>query len=74
MITSSLAVEVAGLDLESVCSPLLLFMVLIFAQRRAASYGKKVAVIERHPYLGGTCVNVGKLPFSVPIDPRLTAV
>jgi glutathione reductase (NADPH) len=30
-------------------------------QRRAASYGKKVAVIERHPYLGGTCVNVGKL-------------
>ncbi|GJJ12227.1 hypothetical protein Clacol_006468 [Clathrus columnatus] len=26
--------------------------------RRAASYGKKVAIIEADPYLGGTCVNV----------------
>ncbi|KAJ7595553.1 hypothetical protein C8J56DRAFT_883748 [Mycena floridula] len=30
--------------------------------RRAASYGKKVAVIEMTPYLGGTCVNVGCVP------------
>ncbi|PPR00052.1 hypothetical protein CVT24_009008 [Panaeolus cyanescens] len=29
--------------------------------RRAASYGKKVAVVEATPHLGGTCVNVGKL-------------
>lgn len=31
-------------------------------QRRAASYGKKVAVVEMDPYLGGTCVNVGCVP------------
>ncbi|KAF9555554.1 glutathione reductase [Agrocybe pediades] len=30
--------------------------------RRAASYGKKVAVVEATPYLGGTCVNVGCVP------------
>ncbi|KAF5379933.1 hypothetical protein D9757_007178 [Collybiopsis confluens] len=30
--------------------------------RRAASYGKKVAVVEMTPYLGGTCVNVGCVP------------
>jgi len=30
------------------------------SQRRAALYGKKVAVVEADPYLGGTCVNVGK--------------
>lgn len=29
-------------------------------QRRAALYGKKVAVVEVDPYLGGTCVNVGE--------------
>jgi len=29
--------------------------------RRAAKYGKKVAVIEASPRLGGTCVNVGRL-------------
>ena len=29
------------------------------AQRRAASYGAKVALIETNPHLGGTCVNVG---------------
>jgi len=30
--------------------------------RRAALYGKKVAVVEQDPYLGGTCVNVGCVP------------
>jgi len=30
-----------------------------FFKRRAASFGKKVAVVEATPYLGGTCVNVG---------------
>jgi glutathione reductase (NADPH) len=30
--------------------------------RRAASYGKKVAVVEATPNLGGTCVNVGCVP------------
>ncbi|KAJ6606372.1 glutathione reductase [Mycena vulgaris] len=30
--------------------------------RRAASYGKKVAVIEMSGVLGGTCVNVGCVP------------
>jgi len=30
--------------------------------RRAAKYGKKVAVIEASPRLGGTCVNVGCVP------------
>jgi len=30
--------------------------------RRAAAYGKKVAVVEISPYLGGTCVNVGCVP------------
>lgn len=30
--------------------------------RRAASYGKKVALIEKDGYLGGTCVNVGCVP------------
>ncbi|KAH9484071.1 Glutathione reductase [Psilocybe cubensis] len=30
--------------------------------RRAASYGKKVAVVEATPHLGGTCVNVGCVP------------
>ena len=29
------------------------------AARRAAQYGKKVAVVEMTPHLGGTCVNVG---------------
>ncbi|KAF9533574.1 glutathione reductase [Crepidotus variabilis] len=32
------------------------------SSRRAASYGKKVAVVEATPYLGGTCVNVGCVP------------
>ncbi|PFH52478.1 hypothetical protein AMATHDRAFT_139959 [Amanita thiersii Skay4041] len=32
------------------------------SSRRAASYGKKVAVVEKDPYLGGTCVNVGCVP------------
>jgi len=32
------------------------------ASRRAASYGKKVAVIENSGRLGGTCVNVGCVP------------
>ncbi|RDB24133.1 Glutathione reductase [Hypsizygus marmoreus] len=32
------------------------------SSRRAASYGKKVAVVEVDPYLGGTCVNVGCVP------------
>lgn len=36
---------------------------LVFSQRRAASYGKKVAVVEVDPYLGGTCVNVGQYIF-----------
>ncbi|KAJ7611607.1 glutathione reductase [Roridomyces roridus] len=30
--------------------------------RRAASYGKKVAVVEKDGKLGGTCVNVGCVP------------
>lgn len=30
--------------------------------RRAATYGKKVAVVEATPHLGGTCVNVGCVP------------
>lgn len=33
--------------------------------RRAASYGKKVAVIEVDGKLGGTCVNVGCVPKKV---------
>ncbi|KAI5118422.1 hypothetical protein M0805_005506 [Coniferiporia weirii] len=32
------------------------------ASRRAASYGKKVAIIEETERLGGTCVNVGCVP------------
>jgi glutathione reductase (NADPH) len=32
------------------------------AARRAASYGAKVAIIEAHSVLGGTCVNVGCVP------------
>ncbi|KAG6844096.1 hypothetical protein H0H87_009836 [Tephrocybe sp. NHM501043] len=32
------------------------------SSRRAALYGKKVAVVEVDPYLGGTCVNVGCVP------------
>lgn len=28
--------------------------------RRAAQYGANVAIIERTPVLGGTCVNVGR--------------
>ncbi|KAG5652018.1 hypothetical protein H0H81_006600 [Sphagnurus paluster] len=32
------------------------------SSRRAALYGKKVAVVEADPYLGGTCVNVGCVP------------
>jgi len=32
------------------------------ASRRAAMYGKKVAVIEKDGKLGGTCVNVGCVP------------
>ncbi|KAF9650845.1 glutathione-disulfide reductase [Thelephora ganbajun] len=30
--------------------------------RRAASYGKKVAIVESTPHYGGTCVNVGCIP------------
>ncbi|ORX60419.1 glutathione-disulfide reductase [Hesseltinella vesiculosa] len=33
--------------------------------RRAASYGAKVALLERDGYLGGTCVNVGCVPKKV---------
>ncbi|EIN08021.1 glutathione-disulfide reductase [Punctularia strigosozonata HHB-11173 SS5] len=33
--------------------------------RRAASYGKKVAIIEAQGKLGGTCVNVGCVPKKV---------
>ncbi|KAH9814061.1 hypothetical protein DFH28DRAFT_314719 [Melampsora americana] len=33
--------------------------------RRAAQYGAKVAIIERTPVLGGTCVNVGCVPKKV---------
>ena len=35
------------------------------AARRAASYGKKVAIIEQTDHLGGTCVNVGCVPKKV---------
>ncbi|KAI6164209.1 hypothetical protein EDD17DRAFT_1725244 [Pisolithus thermaeus] len=34
----------------------------VASSRRAASYGKKVALVEVSPYLGGTCVNVGCVP------------
>jgi len=34
----------------------------IATARRAASYGKKVALVERQSRLGGTCVNVGCVP------------
>ena len=34
----------------------------VASSRRAASYGKKVALIEMSPNLGGTCVNVGCVP------------
>ncbi|MBW0486091.1 hypothetical protein O181_025806 [Austropuccinia psidii MF-1] len=33
--------------------------------RRASQYGAKVAIIERSPVLGGTCVNVGCVPKKV---------
>ena len=42
----------------------------VAAARRAASYGKKVALIEKTGRLGGTCVNVGCVPKKVCI--RLT--
>ena len=37
------------------------FLVLTYVliQRRAASYGAKVALVEVQDRLGGTCVNVG---------------
>jgi glutathione reductase (NADPH) len=42
--------------------------------RRAASYGKKVAIVEATPNYGGTCVNVGLSttpPFALnPSHPR----
>jgi glutathione reductase (NADPH) len=47
----------------SVRLTLLLGMLLLnkrLLQRRAASYGKKVALIEATTKLGGTCVNVGE--------------
>lgn len=34
----------------------------VASSRRAAMYGKKVALIEASPHLGGTCVNVGCVP------------
>ena len=34
-------------------------------KRRAAKYGKKVAVVEMTAHLGGTCVNVGTLSLFV---------
>lgn len=37
----------------------------IGAARRAASYGKRVALIEETKNLGGTCVNVGCVPKKV---------
>ncbi|KAI9304725.1 glutathione reductase [Cunninghamella echinulata] len=37
----------------------------ISSARRAASYGAKVAIIEKHSVLGGTCVNVGCVPKKV---------
>ncbi|KAI8067551.1 hypothetical protein BC940DRAFT_274111 [Gongronella butleri] len=37
----------------------------IASARRAASHGAKVALLERHGYLGGTCVNVGCVPKKV---------
>jgi len=29
---------------------------------QAAYFGKRVAVVEKQPYLGGACVNTGTLP------------
>ncbi|KAI8341130.1 hypothetical protein BC941DRAFT_449591 [Chlamydoabsidia padenii] len=37
----------------------------IASARRAAAHGAKVAVIEQHGVLGGTCVNVGCVPKKV---------
>ena len=37
----------------------------VAAARRAASYGKKVALVEKTGHLGGTCVNVGCVPKKV---------
>ncbi|KAI8096992.1 uncharacterized protein BX664DRAFT_325349 [Halteromyces radiatus] len=37
----------------------------IASARRAAAYGAKVALIEQHGVLGGTCVNVGCVPKKV---------
>ncbi|KIK99736.1 hypothetical protein PAXRUDRAFT_30317 [Paxillus rubicundulus Ve08.2h10] len=34
----------------------------VASSRRAASYGKKVALVDASPHLGGTCVNVGCVP------------
>ena len=41
------------------------FRLIALDQRRAASYGKKVAVVEVQGKLGGTCVNVGCVPKKV---------
>lgn len=51
-----------GLD-----SPGMPCMLLItrFDQRRAAKYGKKVALIEATTKPGGTCVNVGEWCFYI---------
>lgn len=36
------------------------FQLMGYMQRRAATYGKKVAVVEATGVLGGCCVKVGK--------------
>lgn len=52
----------SGTAVSTVCLPTAagVEFTAIFQQRRAASYGKKVAVIESTGRLGGTCVNVGE--------------
>lgn len=39
----------------------------VASSRRAASYGKKVAIVEDSHRFGGTCVNVGCVPKKVGI-------
>lgn len=67
MTISSLEEEVVVQDLQCVLGRIWPYIALTILQRRAASYGKKVAVVEETPYLGGTCVNVGCVPKKVHI-------
>lgn len=41
------------------------------AATQAAYFGKRVAVIEREPHLGGACINTGTLPSKTPRETAL---